>query len=64
MKGKPRTPTYESLLAAIAAAPSAADLALLLRAARSYFHGRQREDLEDAVAKRQAELPDGEAFGR
>lgn len=60
MRVKP--PTFEALLAAIAIAPSAADLALLLDESRAYFTGTQREALEQAVARRQAELPDGPAL--
>jgi hypothetical protein len=64
VRHKPTPPTYESLLGAIAVAPSAADLALLRETARTYFMGTQREALEAAAAKRDGELPDSEAFGR
>lgn len=59
MRPKPKPLTYEALLTAIAAAPSAADLDLLAHAARTYFMGTQREALEEAVAQRRAQLPDG-----
>jgi hypothetical protein len=63
VRQRPKPPTYESSLAGIAVAPSAADLAALRQAAQNYFAGAQREDLEAAVAKRQSELPDGESLG-
>lgn len=61
MRPKPKPPTFEFLLDAIAAAPTAADVAALLTLAQTYFAGTQRETLEAAVAKRQGELPDGDA---
>ena len=61
VRQKPKPPTYESLLDAIAGAPSAADLAVLRATARTFFMGTQRETLEAAAAARRAELPDGEA---
>ena len=62
MPPRPKPPTLEELLAAIATAPSAADLASLRAAAQAHFMGTQREDLEAAIAKRQSELPDGIAL--
>jgi hypothetical protein len=47
------------MLDAIANASSAEHLDLFLQAARAYFAGVQREALEEAVAKRRAELADG-----
>ena len=61
---KPKIPTFDALLAAIKVAPSAADLAALLVPAQTYFAGNQREELVAAVAKRETELPNGEALGR
>ena len=59
-----KPPSYDALLALINAASTSADLAALLVTAQTYFMGNQREQLEDAVAKREAQLPDGEALGR
>jgi hypothetical protein len=64
VSGRPRIPTFDALLAAIAVAPSAADLAALLVTARTYFMGNQREQLEAAGEQREKELPDGDALGR
>jgi hypothetical protein len=58
MRQQPKVQTFDSLLAAIAVAPSSADLAPLLDKARTFFMGTQREQLEAAAATRQAELPD------
>ena len=57
-----RIPSFDTLLAAIAIAPSAADLAQLLNVARTYFTGTQREQLEAAATHRQVQLPDGDAL--
>ena len=59
----PKPPSYDALLSAITTAPSAADLAVLTDAARTYFAGTQRETLEAAAARRRAELPNGDALG-
>jgi hypothetical protein len=59
-----KPPTFDQLLALINTAPSVADLAALLVTARTYFMGNQREQLEAAIAKRESELPNGEALGR
>ena len=64
MRPTPKIPTFEALIAAIAVAPSAAVLSALEVTARTYFAGTQREELEAAVAKREAELPNGDALGR
>ena len=62
MPASPKPPSFDALLARIAVAPSAADLAALLETAQTYFMGNQREQLEAAVANRRAELPDGDAL--
>ena len=62
MPPTPNIPSFDTLLAAIAIAPSAADLAKLVTVARTYFMGTQREELEAAAARRQTELPDGDAL--
>ena len=62
MPAGPKIPSFDALLAAIAIAPSAADLAALLQVAQTYFMGSQREELEAAVARRQSQLPDGDAL--
>ena len=64
MKQPPKIPTFDTLLGAIRVAPSAADLALLRVTVRTHFMGAQREALEAAAAKREGELPNGEALGR
>ena len=64
MRPPPKPPSFDALLASIRAAASAADLAGLLVTAQTYFMGTQREQLEAAVAKREGELPDGDALGR
>jgi hypothetical protein len=63
MRPRPKIPTYDALWAAIAAAPSSADLAPLLLTARTYFTGTQREELEAAASARERELPDGGSPG-
>jgi hypothetical protein len=60
----PKIPSFDALLAAIATAASAADLALLRDAARTYFMGTQREQLEAAIELRESELPNGDSLGR
>jgi hypothetical protein len=62
MRQRPKPPTFDFLLDAIAAARSAADLAPLLTLAQTYIAGEQREALEAAVAKRQGEFADGDAL--
>jgi len=52
----PKPPSFDALLALVTAAPAAADLAAPLATIQTYFSGSQREQLEAAVAKRQAEL--------
>lgn len=51
-----KPPSFDAVLALVSAAPSAADLAAPLATIQTYFMGSQRELLEAAVAKRQAEL--------
>jgi hypothetical protein len=63
IRSKPRFLAFDTLIARIGAAPSAADLAALLETARAYFKGTQRERLEAAVAKRDAELRDSSGSG-
>ena len=64
MNQMPKTPTFNARLGAIQVDPSAADLARLVVTVRPYFTGMQREDLEAAAAKREGELPNGDAVGR
>ena len=64
MNRMPKTPTFNARLGAIQVDPSAADLARLVATVRRYFTGTRREDLEPAAAKRDGELPNGEAVGR
>jgi hypothetical protein len=64
VRPKRTVPTFEVLLDAITIAPTAADLALLLQTASTYFMGNQREQLEAAAAQRETELPPGDALGR
>ena len=56
----PKVPSFDTLLAAIEAAPSMADLAALRETARTYFTGTQREQLEAAADHREARLPNGD----
>ena len=61
MSRKPtNVPSFDALLAAIEAAPSAADLAALRETARTYFMGTQREQLEAAADHREEHLPNGD----
>jgi len=62
MKSQPKPPSYESLLTAIERATSPDDLAMRLDAARMFFMGTQREALEEAVRRRNSQLPDGDAL--
>jgi hypothetical protein len=56
----PKIPSFDTLLAAIGVAASVADLAALRKIARTYFTGNQREELETAAERREAELPNGD----
>ena len=64
MKPPPTISKFEVLLDAIRGRASAADLALLQQTAFTYFMGTQREQVEAAIAKRESELPSGDALGR
>ena len=59
----PKPPSFDALLAQVGAAPSASDLAAPLATIQMYFMGSQRELLEAAVARRQAELPPADVRG-
>ena len=63
MPPKPTIPSFDALLAAIAAAASQAVLSALAVTARTYFAGTQREELETAVAHRGRELSIGDTLG-
>ena len=64
MNQMPETPTFDARLGAIQVDPSAADLGRLVATVRRYFTGTRRDDLEAAAAKREDELPNGEAVRR